>query len=90
MQKTATSKRSQNNLDGLIVTGKGASKMNKNFRHGSELRDSIANINQERIQAQIAQTQMHATHSPLKSIPQYQTLQVFKEKRPAAFADSTD
>ena len=56
MQKTATSKRSQNNLDGLIVTGKGASKMNKNFRHGSELRDSIANINQERIQAQIAQT----------------------------------
>ena len=51
-----------------MVQGKGA-KMNKNFRHGNELRDSIANINQERIQAQIAQTQMHAAHSPLKPIP---------------------
>ena len=31
---------------------------------------------------------MHASHSPLQPIRQYQTLQVFKEKRPAAFVDS--
>jgi len=36
---------------GLMVTGKGAKKMSTNFRHGTELRDSIANINQERLQA---------------------------------------
>jgi len=33
---------------------------------------------------------MHAQHVTLKPIRQYQTLQVFKEKRPACFSSNED
>ena len=46
LKHATTTKHSKNNLDGLVITGKAkTSKMTSNFRHGNELRDSIANIN---------------------------------------------
>ena len=68
----------------LAVQGKRiGGQAQKSYRHGEVLRDSIQNINQERIAAQISQNQMHLQHKKQKGMPQFQTLQVFKEKRPA-------
>jgi len=49
----------------------------KTYRNGEVLRDSIQSMHQERIAAQVAQTQMHLKHQKLNGMPQFQTLQVF-------------